>query len=103
MRSRYAVAAEWLKVCSGLDTWLNRLPTGKALRVSIIYRTTLVPSKLDLLTDWLPTRTWYQVTGGRPALEKAGGFRLDDPEGEVGIEFMPGYRWPAGRAHSACP
>jgi hypothetical protein len=56
--------------------------------VSIIYRTTLVPSKLELLTEWLPTRTWYQVTGGRPALEKAGGFRLDDPEGEVGIEFM---------------
>jgi len=56
--------------------------------VSIIYRTTLVPSKLELLTEWLPTRTWYQVTGGRPALQKAGGFRLDDPEGEVGIEFM---------------
>jgi hypothetical protein len=56
--------------------------------VSIIYRTTLVPSKLELLTGWLPTRTWYQVTGGVPALEKAGGFRLDDPEGEVGLEFM---------------
>ena len=56
--------------------------------MSIIYRTTLVPSKLELLTEWLPTRTWYQVTGGRPALQKAGGFRLDDPEGEVGIEFM---------------
>ena len=56
--------------------------------MSIIYRTTLVPSKLELLTEWLPTRTWYQVTGGRPALEKTGGFRLDDPEGEVGIEFM---------------
>jgi hypothetical protein len=56
--------------------------------VSIIYRTTLVPSKLELLTGWLPTRTWYQVTGSTPALEKAGGFRLDDPEGEVGLEFM---------------
>ena len=56
--------------------------------MSIIYRTALVPSKLELITDWLPTRTWYQATGGRPALEKAGGFRLDDPEGEVGLEFM---------------
>ena len=73
---------------AGMNAWLNSLTTGKALRVSIIYRTTLVPSKLELLTDWLPTRTWYQVTGSRPALEKAGGFRLDDPEGEVGIEFM---------------
>ena len=56
--------------------------------MSIIYRTTLVPSKLELITDWLPTRTWYQATGSRPVLEKAGGFRLDDPEGEVGLEFM---------------
>jgi hypothetical protein len=56
--------------------------------VSILYRTTLVPSKLELVTDWLPTRTWYQATGATPALEKAGGFRLDDPEGEVGLEFM---------------
>jgi hypothetical protein len=28
------------------------------------------------------------VTGRPPELAKAGGFRLDDPEGEVGIEFM---------------
>jgi hypothetical protein len=57
-------------------------------RVSIIYRTTLTPGKLELLSEWLPTRTWYRVTGRPPELVKAGGFRLDDPEGEVGIEFM---------------
>jgi hypothetical protein len=57
--------------------------------VSIIHRTTtLAPSKLELLAAWLPTRTWYRVTGRAPELAKAGGFRLDDPEGEVGIEFM---------------
>jgi hypothetical protein len=56
--------------------------------VSIIYRTTLTPSKLELLAAWLPTRTWYRPTGRSPELVKAGGFRLDDPEGEVGIEFM---------------
>jgi len=56
--------------------------------VSIIYRTTLAPSKLELLSAWLPTRTWYRATGRPPELAKAGGFRLDDPEGEVGIEFM---------------
>jgi len=56
--------------------------------VSIIYRTTLTPGKLELLSEWLPTRTWYRVTGRPPELVKAGGFRLDDPEGEVGIEFM---------------
>jgi len=57
-------------------------------RVSIIYRTTLTPGKLELLSEWLPARTWYRVTGRQPELVKAGGFRLDDPEGEVGIEFM---------------
>ena len=57
--------------------------------MSIIHRTTMVPTKLELLTTWLPTRDWYLGGEGRtPELSKAGGFRLDDPEGEVGIEFM---------------
>jgi hypothetical protein len=50
--------------------------------------TTLSPSKLELLTDWLPRRPWYRGSGAAPQLSKAGGFRLDDPAGEVGIEFM---------------
>ncbi|MGY2023736.1 maltokinase N-terminal cap-like domain-containing protein [Nocardia gipuzkoensis] len=55
--------------------------------MSVIYRTTMVPTKLQLLAAWLPGRTWYR--GGRdPDLRKAGGFRLDDPDGQVGIEFM---------------
>ncbi|MFI8825528.1 1,4-alpha-glucan branching protein [Streptomyces sp. NPDC053431] len=53
-----------------------------------IHKTTMTPTKLELLAAWLPTRPWYPATGGAPVLEKAGGFRLDDPEGEVGIEFM---------------
>lgn len=55
--------------------------------MAIIHHTTLKPTKLELLTTWLPTRPWY-VGDGAPELAKAGGFRLDDPEGEVGIEFM---------------
>jgi hypothetical protein len=55
--------------------------------MAIIHHTTLKPTKLDLLTTWLPTRPWYAGTG-TPELTKAGGFRLDDPAGEVGIEFM---------------
>ena len=54
--------------------------------MAIIYRTTLTPTKLELLTSWLPSRPWYR--GQAPDLAKAGGFRLDDPAGEVGIEFM---------------
>ncbi|MFJ9908720.1 1,4-alpha-glucan branching protein [Streptomyces sp. NPDC101152] len=55
--------------------------------MAIIHNTTLKPTKLELLTAWLPTRPWY-VGAGEPELTKAGGFRLDDPAGEVGIEFM---------------
>lgn len=55
--------------------------------VAIIHSTTLTPSKLELLTAWLPRQPWYRGTGA-PALAKAGGFRLDDPDGEVGIEIM---------------
>lgn len=55
--------------------------------MAIIHNTTLKPTKLELLTTWLPTRPWYVGTG-TPELAKAGGFRLDDPAGEVGIEFM---------------
>ncbi|NUP19196.1 MAG: 1,4-alpha-glucan branching protein [Streptomyces sp.] len=56
--------------------------------MALIHHTTLKPTKLELLTSWLPTRPWYQGGAGEPELTKAGGFRLDDPEGEVGIEFM---------------
>ncbi|WP_030377586.1 MULTISPECIES: maltokinase N-terminal cap-like domain-containing protein [unclassified Streptomyces] len=56
--------------------------------MSVIHRTTLSPTKLELLTSWLPSRPWYQGGAPEPEPAKAGGFRLDDPEGEVGIEFM---------------
>jgi hypothetical protein len=56
--------------------------------MAVIHHTTLTPSKLELLTSWLPSRPWYLGGAGEPELAKAGGFRLDDPEGEVGIEFM---------------
>ncbi|MFF6781241.1 1,4-alpha-glucan branching protein [Streptomyces sp. NPDC012510] len=56
--------------------------------MAVIHRTTLKPTKLELLTAWLPTRPWYAGGTATPELTKAGGFRLDDPEGEVGIEFM---------------
>lgn len=49
--------------------------------------TTLTPTKLDLLATWLPEQPWY-AGKGQPELARAGGFRLDDPEGEVGIEFL---------------
>lgn len=56
--------------------------------MAMIYNTTMKPGKTELLTAWLPTRPWYASTGHVPELDRSGGFRLDDPEGEVGIEFM---------------
>ncbi|MBC2869256.1 maltokinase N-terminal cap-like domain-containing protein [Streptomyces mexicanus] len=56
--------------------------------MAVIHRTTLKPTKLELLASWLPSRPWYAGEGDEPQLTKAGGFRLDDPDGEVGIEFM---------------
>jgi hypothetical protein len=50
--------------------------------------TTMAPTKAELLTGWLPGQPWYRDTGRPPVLTRAGGFRLDDPAGEVGIEFM---------------
>ncbi len=57
-------------------------------RMAIIHQTTMSPGKLDLLAGWLPAQPWYPGAAREPALAKAGGFRLDDPQGEVGIEFM---------------
>ena len=56
--------------------------------MAIIHNTTMNPGKLDLLAVWLPAQPWYRQTGQEPELARAGGFRLDDPQGEVGIEFM---------------
>jgi hypothetical protein len=55
--------------------------------MAIVHQTTLVPTKLELLTAWLPGQPWYRGSGV-PELTRVGGFRLDDPAGEVGIEFM---------------
>ncbi|HEX2130204.1 MAG TPA: hypothetical protein VHH15_01495 [Actinophytocola sp.] len=54
--------------------------------MALIYRATLRPTKLELLTDWLPSRGWY----AEPAAEltKVAGYRFDDPAGEVGIETL---------------
>ncbi|MGW4637946.1 maltokinase N-terminal cap-like domain-containing protein [Sphaerisporangium sp. NPDC004334] len=56
--------------------------------MAFIHHTTMTPTKLELLADWLPKQSWYVGETGTPELVRAGGFRLDDPEGAVGIEFM---------------
>jgi hypothetical protein len=53
-----------------------------------MHQTTMTPATLELLAGWPPSQPWYRTTGQAPELTRAGGFRLDDPEGEVGTEFM---------------
>jgi hypothetical protein len=56
--------------------------------MATIHRTTMAPTKLELIAGWLPRQPWYRDTGMPPTLSRAGGFRLDDPAGDVGIEFV---------------
>ncbi|MDO5698360.1 MAG: 1,4-alpha-glucan branching enzyme, partial [Dermatophilus congolensis] len=52
-----------------------------------IFNTTLNPTKLELLTGWIARQRWYVGTG-TPQLRRVGGYRLDDPADEVGIEII---------------
>jgi len=56
--------------------------------MAVIHNTTLTPSKMELLAAWLPAQPWYMGTEHQAEPARAGGFRLDDPDGAVGIEFM---------------
>lgn len=71
--------------------------------MAVIHDTTMSPSKLELLKAWLPTQPWYVDTGRGPDLRTAGGFRLDDPAGEVGIEFMVVTDGPRGEVTYLVP
>lgn len=70
--------------------------------VAQIHRTTLTPGKLELLAAWLPRQPWYDGSGEAPQLTRAGGFRLDDPAGEVGIEVMVVADDAGGRRTTYC-
>src|SRR5579871_5665470 len=54
--------------------------------MATVHNTTMNPTKLELLAGWLPAQPWF--AGRERERTRAGGFRLDDPAGEVGIEFM---------------
>jgi len=45
----------------------------------------LSPSKPELVAAWLPTQPW---AAGLGEIEQFGGYRFDDPDGEVGIEAL---------------
>ena len=48
----------------------------------------LVPTKTELVTEWMPRQRWYHGKGHVPQLRRVGGFRFEDPDGEVGCETL---------------
>ncbi|GAA1621741.1 CG0192-related protein [Actinoplanes couchii] len=53
--------------------------------MALLHKATIVPSKLELLNRWLPTRPW---SGGAADVERVAAGRFDDPAGAVGIETL---------------
>jgi hypothetical protein len=51
--------------------------------MALLHDATVIPSKRELIAAWLPGQPW---AAGLPEVAPVGGFRLDDPDGEVGIE-----------------
>lgn len=51
--------------------------------MAIIHRATISPTKLELVEKWLGADL-----AGSTELHQVGGYRFDDPDGEVGIEAL---------------
>lgn len=51
--------------------------------MAIIHRATISPTKLELVEKWLGADL-----AGSTKLRQVGGYRFDDPDGEVGIEAL---------------
>jgi hypothetical protein len=51
--------------------------------MALLHHATVTPSKAELLAAWLPSQPW---AADLPGLRPFGGYRLDDPAGEVGME-----------------
>lgn len=52
--------------------------------MAVFHLATNTPTKLEILTGWIPTTPWGKAHAGEP--EIVGSFHLDDPGGDVGIE-----------------
>lgn len=53
--------------------------------MAILHKATLVPSKLELIAQYLPQQPWF-VPGDSAQPVLLGAYRFDDPDGEVGLE-----------------
>lgn len=51
--------------------------------MAILHQATLTPTKAQFVTAWLDLQGW-----GAGPVELVGGYRFDDPDGEVGVEGL---------------
>jgi hypothetical protein len=54
--------------------------------MAVLHKATLRPTKLELLTSWLPGRDWF--TGPSGELRQVASYRFDDPADAVGVETI---------------
>lgn len=52
--------------------------------MALLHNAQLSPSKLELLSGWVPSQPWW--AWNQASLEAVGAYRFDDPADEVGIE-----------------
>ena len=63
------------------------MATVRLMTLPLFHQAQLHPSKLELLTEWVPNQPWF--AGASDAeLANVASFRFDDPEGEVGVETI---------------
>jgi hypothetical protein len=67
--------------------------------MALLHRADLRPTKLELLSSWLPGRDWFQGPAAGE-LTRVAAYRFDDPDGQVGIETFL-VRYGDGPVHQA--
>ncbi|AEV83320.1 hypothetical protein ACWT_2298 [Actinoplanes sp. SE50] len=55
--------------------------------MALLHKAEIRPTKLELLSGWLPTRPWFSGPAN-PEVTRVAAARFDDPAGEVGLEVM---------------
>jgi hypothetical protein len=55
--------------------------------MALLHHAEITPSKIEILAAWVPAQPWFSGNTGA-GFTNVAAFRLDDPNGEVGIETV---------------